>query len=70
MTEFKSPRERCYHAIRNAVGQGLASYYLGHRTLLGDPRSQDAIRASRAGVEAILAILDRYEISDPGPPPS
>jgi hypothetical protein len=61
MTE-KSPREECYHAIRNAFSSGIAGYYKKHPHRLSDPMLETGIKALMALMMDILKILDRYEL--------
>lgn len=41
---------------------GVLAYYRQNPERLGDSRSQDAIRESMHGLQAILDVLDRYDI--------
>ncbi len=63
-----SARERANAEIVAVARDGLAAYYEAHPDRLGDARSQDAISVSTAGIGAVLAVLERYEISDAATP--
>ncbi len=55
-------RKECYAEVRRVMKEGVLSYYRANPDRLGDGRSQDAIRESMHGLQAILAVLDRYDI--------
>lgn len=60
-------RTQCYAEIRDCMKARLLAYYQHHPTLLGDQRSQDAIRESTAGLACIFDILDKYRIESAPP---
>lgn len=55
-------RLSCYAEIRDCMKTGILAYYQAHKDLLGDDRSQRAIKESVQGLECIFAVLDKYEI--------
>ncbi len=60
----KTPRQRCYEAIKADMMAGVSRYYAEHSDRLGDGRSVDAIAWSTRGMERVLRILDGYDIRD------
>lgn len=60
----KTARQRAYAEVVAVAREGLATYYRQHQDRLGDERAADAIRESTQGVALIIAVLDKYEITD------
>jgi hypothetical protein len=56
-------RLECYAAIRDCMRTRLLDYYQRHKELIGDARSQAAIKESVEGLDCILEVLDTYEIT-------
>jgi hypothetical protein len=54
-------KRRIVHHVRNE----LNAYYLEHPDRLGDARGKEAQQVSFAGIEAILRIIDLYQVSAP-----
>jgi hypothetical protein len=55
-------RGACYDAIRQCMKDGVARYYRTHPELMGDKRSDEAIRWSLEGLACIFRVLDQYDL--------
>ena len=55
-------RLECYSRIEAVMKNGVSSYYRKRPELIGDDRSQNAIKESVIGLQAIFAVLDDYDI--------
>jgi len=53
----------CYAELNDCMKKRLLAYYERHQELLGDARSQEAIKESVDGLECIFAVLDKYQIT-------
>lgn len=58
-----SDRLECYAAIRDCMKTRLMDYYSRNKSLLGDERSQAAVKESLEGLECIFSVLDKFDIS-------
>lgn len=63
----KTPREECYHAIRNRFASAVAVYLKQHPELVKDATRevelQNNLKALMALMTDLLKLLDSYEIS-------
>lgn len=57
-----SARVQCYADIRACMKARLLAYYQRHPNLIGDERSQRAIKESTEGLSCIFDVLDKYRI--------
>jgi len=56
-------RLECYSRIEAVMKNGVSAYYRKHPDLIGDERSQNAVKESVLGLQAIFAVLDDYVIT-------
>jgi hypothetical protein len=55
-------RLACYQEIKTCMKTRILEYYQRHQDILGDERSQRAIKESMDGLECIFQVLDNYQI--------
>ena len=63
MATTKTPREECYHALRNEFASGIAAHFRKHPNELQDPMLETNIKSLMVIMLNVIKLLDKYEIS-------